>query len=272
MLKLELEVVKIMAVKNSYLQKELENKGIEFTLIEAKHQLIDEIKNCDFDIFLSNGCPFILPIGELKVKNKQFVNIHPSFLPDLRGADPQPGALLFGRDSGATCHVMDDGIDTGGIIAQVKIPYSKDLDAALLYQLSFMAEVEVFHMAYENNFKVQTTQIPKGDENYYSKKDNDLIIDFNQSAKTIYQKIKAFSNRSQGAYFVFKDKKYKVYDCEIMDNDYLISKFHGSQNGEVVLSYENKLLVKVEDKLLKLKDFNSDISSFKAGVILEGGK
>lgn len=269
MLRLGLHFVKIMAVKGSYLQKELENRNIAFTLIQSKQQLVDEIKNCNFDIFFSNGCPFILPIDELKVGNKQFINIHPSFLPDLRGADPQPGALLFGKDSGVTCHVMDDGIDTGEIIAQVKIPYSRDLDAALLYQISFMAEIEVFYKAYENNFEVQTTQVLKGDEIYYSKKDNDLIIDFNQSAEIIYQKIKAFSNRSQGAYFIFEGRKYKVYDCEIVDNDYLISKFDRCQNGEVALNYENKLLIKVEDKLLKFKDFNNDILSFKAGMVLE---
>lgn len=54
-----------------------------------------------------------------------------------------------------------------------------------------------------------------------------------------------------------------------MDNDYLISKFDRCQNGEVALNYENKLLIKVEDKLLKFKDFNNDILSFKAGMVLE---
>ena len=272
MLKLNLDLVKIMAVEDSYLQKELEKRGIDFTLIDSKQQLIEQIKQTDFDIFLANGCPYILPIVELKTKNKQFINIHPSYLPDLRGADPQPGALLFGKDSGATCHVMDNGIDTGEIIAQIKISYSKDLDAALLYQLSFMAEIDVFYKAYKNNFEVQTVQLLNGDEIYYSKKHNDLKIDFNQIAKTIYQKIKAFSNRSQGAYFTFKNEKYKVYDCEIVDNSYLNSKIDSCQNGEVILNYENKLLIKSKDKVIKLKDFNHEVVAIKTGIILESEK
>ena len=73
MLKLNLDLVKIMAVEDSYLQKELEKRGIDFTLIDSKQQLIEQIKQTDFDIFLANGCPYILPIVELKTKNKQFI-------------------------------------------------------------------------------------------------------------------------------------------------------------------------------------------------------
>ena len=144
MLLRELNLVHILAVRGSYLQRVLEQKGVEFTVVESKGQLIETIEATDFDYFVANGCPYILPITQLSTGEKKFVNVHPSALPDLRGADPVPGALLHERDAGATCHVMDDGIDTGGIIARVVIPNTPDLECGLLYQLSFLAEAEVF--------------------------------------------------------------------------------------------------------------------------------
>ena len=114
-----LDLVQILAVENSYLQRVLTKKGIEFTVIESKKHLVSVLAETAFDIFLANGCPFILPISRLSDGRKTFLNVHPSPLPDLRGTDPVPGSLLHGRDSGATCHVMDDGVDTGPIIARV---------------------------------------------------------------------------------------------------------------------------------------------------------
>lgn len=269
MLRLNLHIKKIFAIQNSYLEKELSQRNIQFTSITSKKQLIDEIQTNDFDFFVSNGCPYILPISELQTQKKKFINVHPSYLPDLRGGDPQPGALLFAKDSGATCHVMDDGIDTGGIIAQVKIPYSQDLDVALLYQLTFLAEKEVFILAYKNNFVQSLDQQTTGLEIYYSKKEQDLKIDFYSPINEIYQKIKAFSNRSQGSYFIFDNTKYKVYDCEIVKNTYLISKSPNYQDSEVVFNYENILLIKKDDAYLKLKNFSSDVGVITPGSVLK---
>ncbi|MGD9638326.1 MAG: formyltransferase family protein [Alphaproteobacteria bacterium] len=269
MFKLGLNIVKIFAIKGSYLEKELKSRNLNFISIASKSELIKEINNTPFNIMISNGCPHILPISDLKKDGKEFINIHPSFLPDLRGADPQVGALLYGKDAGATCHIMDDKIDNGDIVSQIKIPYSKDLDAALLYQLSFMAEKEVFIDAFNKNFKPIKKQEKSGSEIYYTKKDDDLKIDFSKTALEIYQKIKAFSNKSQGAYFIFENDTYKVFDCEIVSNEYLLSKLNDYQDGEVVINYENHLLIKKNDCYLKLRNFDQEVSLIKNGTILK---
>jgi methionyl-tRNA formyltransferase len=51
------------------------------------------------------------------------LNAHLSLLPELRGADPVPGALLAGlRRTGITVHCIDAGIDTGQVILQRRFP------------------------------------------------------------------------------------------------------------------------------------------------------
>jgi methionyl-tRNA formyltransferase len=50
------------------------------------------------------------------------LNLHPSLLPRHRGATPIPAAILAGdRETGVTLMRMDDGLDTGPIVAQRRI-------------------------------------------------------------------------------------------------------------------------------------------------------
>ena len=63
---------------------------------------------------------------------------------------------------------MDDTIDGGPIISRVKIPFSKDLDVSLMYQLSFLAEKKVFHESFKENFVAKINH-EEGDWIYYSR-------------------------------------------------------------------------------------------------------
>jgi methionyl-tRNA formyltransferase len=51
------------------------------------------------------------------------LNLHPSLLPRHRGATPIPAAILAGdAETGVTLMRMDAGLDTGPIVAQVRLP------------------------------------------------------------------------------------------------------------------------------------------------------
>jgi phosphoribosylglycinamide formyltransferase-1 len=61
------------------------------------------------------------------------VNIHPSLLPAFPGLHAQRQALAYGaRVSGCTVHFVDEGCDTGPIIAQAAVPVRPDDDEASL--------------------------------------------------------------------------------------------------------------------------------------------
>jgi methionyl-tRNA formyltransferase len=269
MLRAGLNVVKVLAVSGSYLEKELTNRGLPYQVIKDKKFLIEELMKADFDIFLSNGLPYILPVEKLKAGNtRQFTNIHPSYLPDLRGADPVPGALLYGRDSGATCHHMSDTVDGGDIIAQVKISYSENLDSALLYQLSFKAEKEVFLKALEQNFSGNTPQFLEPEHVYYTFKDSDLRIDFSKSIGDIFRQVRAFNTPNKGAYFQAAGETYKVFDAEMISNDYFSSAFSQAKENEIVLTYMDTIVIRKGNMYLKLKKISGQVTGLKPGVVL----
>jgi phosphoribosylglycinamide formyltransferase-1 len=51
------------------------------------------------------------------------VNVHPSLLPHFPGARAVEDQLAAGiEESGATVHLVDEGIDTGAILAQERVP------------------------------------------------------------------------------------------------------------------------------------------------------
>jgi phosphoribosylglycinamide formyltransferase-1 len=62
------------------------------------------------------------------------VNVHPSLLPSFPGAHAVEEQLAAGvAESGATVHLVDDGIDSGPILAQARVPVQPDDTPATLH-------------------------------------------------------------------------------------------------------------------------------------------
>jgi len=265
MLKKRLLVIKIFVVKGSYLEHELNKRKIKHSLIASKKKLIEELRLLNYDIFISNGLPHILPISSLtKGNEKKFINIHPSYLPDLKGADPVPGAILFGRDSGATCHYMNDEIDSGDIIARTKIKYMPDFDSRLLYQLSFIAEKKVFNQAFQKKFSA-FKQPRKKNNIYYSFKENDLLINFKEDYLTIFRKIKAFNTQNKGAYFLYQNEKIRVMDVSIIQIPFMNMIFSNLKENIVANLYEDRIIIKKNNIYLELRCLVGSIKGIAIG-------
>jgi len=71
----------------------------------------------------------IVPSSVLALPQLGSLNVHPSFLPRHRGAAPISGAILAGDPTtGVTIMLMDEGLDTGPILAQAPTPIADDDD------------------------------------------------------------------------------------------------------------------------------------------------
>ena len=79
--------------------------------------VIDEIERCDPDLVVLAGYMKIL--GLAVVARFPIVNTHPSLLPSFPGAHAVRDALAHGvKVTGVTVHLVDEGVDTGPILAQ----------------------------------------------------------------------------------------------------------------------------------------------------------
>ncbi len=64
----------------------------------------------------------------------RIINVHPALLPSFPGAHGARDALAAGvRVSGCTVHVVDEGVDTGPILAQAALPVLPDDDEDSLH-------------------------------------------------------------------------------------------------------------------------------------------
>jgi methionyl-tRNA formyltransferase len=75
----------------------------------------------------------ILPSAILTLPIKGCINVHGSLLPKYRGAAPIQWAIINGEtETGITTMLMDEGMDTGPILLQEKIPIAPDDTAGSL--------------------------------------------------------------------------------------------------------------------------------------------
>ena len=88
---------------------------------------IKKLRKINPDIFFINSFSMILKKDLLEIPNNGILNIHTSLLPKNRGPNPIQWGIINGdKFAGVTLHEVDDGIDTGPIIDQVKTKINFD--------------------------------------------------------------------------------------------------------------------------------------------------
>lgn len=86
----------------------------------------DFLKDKKFDLYVLAGYMRILPPKILDFGT--FLNIHPSLLPDFKGANAIKNAFLSGvKQTGVSVHIVNKEIDSGEIIAQQKCVIEPDM-------------------------------------------------------------------------------------------------------------------------------------------------
>jgi phosphoribosylglycinamide formyltransferase-1 len=73
------------------------------------------------------GYTHLLTIDFLDRFLGRVVNVHPALLPAFPGAHAVEDALAAGvRETGATVHLVDEGVDTGPVLRQEAVPVLPD--------------------------------------------------------------------------------------------------------------------------------------------------
>jgi phosphoribosylglycinamide formyltransferase-1 len=89
----------------------------------AEAAFLQALRHTEVDLVVLAGFMRILKGELLRVFAQKVVNIHPSLLPAFPGLEAWKQALDYGaKMTGVTVHFVDQGIDTGPIIAQDTVP------------------------------------------------------------------------------------------------------------------------------------------------------
>ena len=115
--------------------RELETHGISLPQGEDKVQrrqsheelVHDALVKADVELVVLSGYMRILTPSFVRRWKGRLVNIHPSLLPKYPGAHAHRDALADGATvSGCTVHLVDEGVDSGMILAQSEVPILAD--------------------------------------------------------------------------------------------------------------------------------------------------
>jgi phosphoribosylglycinamide formyltransferase-1 len=99
------------------------------------------------------GADLVVLAGYMQLLSKPFVgrfrhrvvNVHPALLPSFPGLDAIGQALEAGVEvTGVTVHFVDEGVDTGPVLAQREVPVPADRDRAALEKHLHAVEHELY--------------------------------------------------------------------------------------------------------------------------------
>jgi len=102
--------------------------------------VVEQLRRLNPDVIVVAAFGQILPRSVLDIPRLGAVNVHPSLLPCFRGASPVAAAILAGDEfSGVSIMLMDEGMDTGPVLARAQIPISAiDTTGSLTAKLSLV--------------------------------------------------------------------------------------------------------------------------------------
>jgi phosphoribosylglycinamide formyltransferase-1 len=115
---------------------------------EAEARFITALKESQVDFIALAGFMRILKGEFLRVFADRVINIHPSLLPAFPGLEAWRQALEYGvKVTGCTVHFVDQGIDSGAIIAQSTVPILDTDTPETLHARIQIAERETYPKA-----------------------------------------------------------------------------------------------------------------------------
>ena len=231
----------------------------------------DVLEKTEADVCVVAAFGQIIPASILHMKKYGCINVHASLLPKYRGAAPIQWAVIDGeKESGVTIMQMDEGLDTGDMLAKVIVPLDeKETGGSLFDKLSeaggrlcveTLAKLEKGEITPEKQGESPTA--------YASMLDKKMgNIDWNKSAVVIERLVRGL-NPWPSAYTHLDGKTLKIWACDVLPQS--ASK---GESGEILEVTKDAIHVQTGDGILVLREIQlAGKARMDAGAFLRGYK
>lgn len=109
-----------------------------------------EVWHSEYEISTTKGYDLVICFGYRHILKKNIIessiapiiNLHISYLPWNRGAHPNFWSHFDCTPSGVSIHLIDEGVDTGPIIYQRLVNFSKEENTFLMTRKRLISEIE----------------------------------------------------------------------------------------------------------------------------------
>lgn len=121
---------------------------------EHEKRILAELERARVEWICLAGYMRLLSPSFVAARGSRILNIHPSLLPAFPGLHPQRQALEAGvKVSGCTVHLVDEGLDSGPIVAQRSVPVTDEDTEETLAARILVAEHLCYPMALQQLLK-----------------------------------------------------------------------------------------------------------------------
>lgn len=197
-----------------------------------------------------------------------FLNVHPSLLPEYRGAAPVQHALLEGRTvTGVSVIIMSHQLDAGDIVCQQSVQIHPDENAGELSLRLASIGAELLLAALDGLLKGSVQPRPQPTEGVswaprLSK--SDRILDWTRPASTLHNQIRALAPRP-GAVTTFRGKRLIILSSRV------IAEPGCAQPGTLILEHPG-MAVATGNGLLELLQLAPEGSRVQTGIDFRNGR
>jgi methionyl-tRNA formyltransferase len=198
------------------------------------------VKGQSADLALVVAYGRILPGPVLRATRLGFLNVHASLLPKYRGASPIAWAIVNGEtETGITLMLLDEGMDTGDMLAKVHTPIGpNETQGELSLRLSVLgAEVVRANLAlFERGELTRTLQPHEGATLAPMLEKSHGALDFAKPARRLHDQVRGMNPRP-GAFAKLSSKVVKIHETRLIEGQGA-----ASQPGSVVIADKSRVI------------------------------
>lgn len=175
----------IVAMSNDSIPVDAQKMEIPSFVYESDEQILKELSSLPpFDLGILAWWPKLISPAVISLAKQGFINTHPSLLPHNRGKHYNFWALVEQAPFGVSLHFVEQGIDSGDIVAQMPISYNWEDTGESLYFKARQAMVDLLQSTYPQIRKGRLQRTPqdlsKGSLHYASELDKASAIELDQ--------------------------------------------------------------------------------------------
>ncbi len=182
-----------------------------------RDESIAQLQDMDLDYIISVHFPEILRSEIISIPKAGTMNLHPAYLPYNRGWHTPSWAIWDQTPYGATLHWIDNGIDTGDIIAQRMLSIAPNDTAHSLYQKVLKLEEQLFEEIIPDLLAGDLSGSPQTGRSTSRKKRElaairKIEMDQPTTARNVILKLRALTTnkKQEAAYFDENGQRYLV--------------------------------------------------------------
>ncbi len=210
----------------------------------------DFMKNLKPDIVVVIAYGKIIPKRFLNLAKYGFINVHASLLPKWRGAAPiQRSIMNLDSETGISIMKVVEELDAGPVMHQAKIVINENTDTQTLTQVLSQLGAKAL---LDSISKIENGKAKFKEQNHnqatYAKKISKAEgkIEWNESAKKVLAKINGL-NPNPGAWFEYKNERYKVWKAEIVN-----------KSGKIGTILNDQLIVSCKDQAVQILEIQKE--------------